>query len=546
MPTEARNLIVRQHRTAVFYLLPKIHKVGVPGRPIVSAYNCPTEHIARYLDSILQPIVASQPTYVKDTNHALEVFDGFRFQQGKPRFLFSMDVKSLYTSIPHNEGLLALEHYLNLRSRLDPPTHVLLRLAELLLTSNCFTFNNRYFLQKRGVAMGSCLGPSYACLFMSYQEHLIFESYQGVFPDLYRRYIDDGVGAASLERDELLQFINYICNFNPAIQYTYEISELTINFLDILLRTDGDSIVTSIYTKPTDSHSYLQYGSSHPSRCKDSIPFSQLLRLRRICSVDSDFREKAAEFCSYFNQRGYPNSVTSSALEKVSSLSRDVCLNNYRVNHHSNERPILTLTYHPLSIRVKNVIYKHLNILRSNQATSSTFTDIPLTAWRRDTNLNNILVHTEQRGIDNTHGSFPCDRTRCNTCPFITNTNHVFGPKNSMAVTDIFTCTTTNVVYCITCLKCGLLYVGSTIRRLGDRFAEHLRLTRQNNHCYPVSVHFNTNDHSVSDMSISGIYRVSGNEDLLRLKEEEIIFRLGTFEPNGINKQFTSFPINIV
>ena len=227
----------------------------------------------------------------------------------------------------------------------------------------------------------------------------------------------------------------------------------------------------------------------------------------------------------------------------MSSLSREICLNNYRVNHRTNERPILTLTYHPLSIRVKNVIYKHLNILRSNPETSSTFTDIPLTAWRRDNNLNDIFVHTEHSGRDDTRGSFPCDRARCNTCPFIVNTDHVFGPKNSTAVTSKFTCTTTNVVYCITCLKCGLLYIGSTIRRLGDRFTEHLRLTRQNNHCYPVSAHFNNNDHNVSDMSISGICRVSGNEDLLRQKEEETIFRLGTLEPFGLNKQFTSFPI---
>uniref|UniRef100_A0ABM0MZ22 Uncharacterized protein LOC102800581 n=1 Tax=Saccoglossus kowalevskii TaxID=10224 RepID=A0ABM0MZ22_SACKO len=57
LPIEAKNLIVRRPRTSVFYLLPKIHKVNNPGRPIVSACNCPTEHIARYLDSMLRPII---------------------------------------------------------------------------------------------------------------------------------------------------------------------------------------------------------------------------------------------------------------------------------------------------------------------------------------------------------------------------------------------------------------------------------------------------------------------------------------------------------
>ena len=49
----------------------------------------------------------------------------------------------------------------------------------------------------------------------------------------------------------------------------------------------------NVYYKPTDSHSYLLYSSSHPSHVKNSIPFSQFLRLRRLCGDDSDFSEKS-------------------------------------------------------------------------------------------------------------------------------------------------------------------------------------------------------------------------------------------------------------
>ena len=165
-----------------------------------------------------------------------------------------------------------------------------------------------------------------------------------------------------------------------------------------------------------------------------------------------------------------------------------------RINWHDQKsntnRPTLALTYHPFSTRVKNIIYKHFNILRSNRVTNSLFPAVPLTAWRRDTSLRDMVVHTEQHGLEVNAGSFPCDRTRCGTCRFIINTNHVFGPKNSVPVTSRFTCISTNVVYCITCQKCGFLYIGSTVRRLGDRFVEHLRLTRQKNRNYPVYMHF--------------------------------------------------------
>ena len=58
--------------------------------------------------------------------------------------------------------------------------------------------------------------------------------------------------------------------------------------------------------QPTDSHSYLLYSSSHPSHVKNSIPYSQFLRLRRLCSDDSDFSLKSEEVCDFFDKRGYP------------------------------------------------------------------------------------------------------------------------------------------------------------------------------------------------------------------------------------------------
>ena len=40
------------------------------------------------------------------------------------------------------------------------------------------------------------------------------------------------------------------------------------------------------------SHSYLLYSYSHPLNVKNSIPFSQFLRLRRLCSYESNFSDE--------------------------------------------------------------------------------------------------------------------------------------------------------------------------------------------------------------------------------------------------------------
>ena len=111
----ARLLTKHHPKLPTFYLLPKIHKFNNPGRPIVLACSCPTEHISKYLDAVLQPLVHSLPTYIKDSTHALNLIEDINQNPNfEPKDLFTMDVTSLCTCIPHSDGLKALEHFLNL------------------------------------------------------------------------------------------------------------------------------------------------------------------------------------------------------------------------------------------------------------------------------------------------------------------------------------------------------------------------------------------------------------------------------------------------
>ena len=81
-----------------------------PGRPIVSTCSCPTELISSFLDKIMASIIRSLPSYVKDSQHALQIFRDFNFL-GEGKLIFTMDITSLYTVIPNGEGLLALKHF---------------------------------------------------------------------------------------------------------------------------------------------------------------------------------------------------------------------------------------------------------------------------------------------------------------------------------------------------------------------------------------------------------------------------------------------------
>ena len=106
---------------------------------------------------------------------------------------------------------------------MDPPSHTLLRIAELVLTLNS-VFNGEHYKQIGGVAMGSKLGPNYACLFVGYVEEQMLRDYTGIKPDLYKRYMDDVAGAASCTEDDLKQFLTFASNYHPKLEYTWSIS----------------------------------------------------------------------------------------------------------------------------------------------------------------------------------------------------------------------------------------------------------------------------------------------------------------------------------
>eukprot|EP00061_Rhincodon_typus_P006068 g26308.t1 len=168
-----------------------------------------------------------------------------------------MDVQSLYTSIPRQDDLRALHFFLEQRPEPSPPTSTLLRLAELILTLNNFSFNSSHLLQVKGLAKDTPMGPSYACLFMGYMEYSLFQSYSGPHPQLFLQYIDDIIGAASRSCLELEKFINFTSNFHPALTFTWSISDSSLPFLDISVSISGDRLATNIHYKATDSHSYL-------------------------------------------------------------------------------------------------------------------------------------------------------------------------------------------------------------------------------------------------------------------------------------------------
>ena len=138
-------------------------------------------------------------------------------------------------------------------------------------------------------------------------------------------------------------------------------------------------------------------------------------------------------------------------------------------------------------------------------------------------------------------GTFKCAHSRCKTCPFIHNVEKISGPKRSIKITDHFTCTSANVIYCITCTYCNKLYIGETVRRIGDRFREHLRDVERNDKdaSKPVAEHLNLPNHSKQHMAVCGLSLHLGSLESRKILEQKFIFQIGTLNPNGVHERFS-------
>ena len=183
-----KTLYNKASRTPNFCMLPKIHKPNNPGRPIMNGIESITEKISAYVDQQIRHFVPRIPIYLKDTTHLIYILLGKKL--APEDILVTIDVQTLYTKIPHTEGIQALNRILE-ETNTDPMKKLLIcRLANLVLTKNYFSFNKRLYRQIQGTTMGTRMAPSYANIFMKYVATQLIDT-SPKKPKIWLRFIDD-------------------------------------------------------------------------------------------------------------------------------------------------------------------------------------------------------------------------------------------------------------------------------------------------------------------------------------------------------------------
>lgn len=542
----------------VFYTLPKVHKslTDPPGRPIVAQNDSLLSPLSEFVDFYIKEHVQKLPAFIRDTTDFINKIADLP-NLADDVILVTFDIASLYTNIPHDGGLEALQFYLQDRDDATPPNHFLVDLAAYVMKKNYFMFNGDFFLQVSGTSMGSICAPNYANLFVGFfEKHFVMNPDVNVhLPKLlnWSRFIDDIFCVFQGSINELHDFFNKLNNFDENLTFTMEFSKEKVHFLDMWVINDNGRLTTTLYRKETDKNTLLLANSFHPTPLKRGLPKSQFYRLRRICETTEDYLKEAADMAGRFLQRGYPNEWVQKAHEAALKKPRADLLKKSKRKEKKFSVTCIT-SYSPHSHVIRPIFKKHWHILKSDPELKNIMQEMPLFVHKRDTNLRDMLVHADfthykpRRASQRLLSPLPKGNYRCGHCAQCNNTHktqtfrHPHTNK-TFTIKSMITCTSTHVVYTLTC-PCGLMYVGKTTRQLKQRISEHKSTIRRNDRDYPVAVHFNDKGHDIATLRFCGIERVDlprrgGDHDLLlRRREAYWIFTLETLMPRGLNDEF--------
>ena len=137
------------------------------------------------------------------------------------------------------------------------------------------------------------------------------------------------------------------CTLSPQLVFKVDLT---------LLLQDG-FISTDIYSKPTDSHLYLPYNSSHPDHCKKAIPYGVALRIRRNCSTTPLLWSAVVNTKATSKQQNYNGNLVDKQFEKAMQLERSDVL---KPKTKTKKKPFpLVVDYNPrlpnISLIIKNI-----------------------------------------------------------------------------------------------------------------------------------------------------------------------------------------------
>ena len=302
-----------------FYSQTKIHKPGVPIRPIVSFRSSPLYNLNKYIANILKAHVRDENNNAKNSTTFSNYIRNVPIEDDE--IMVSFDVTSLYTNIPIIDTLNIIKDYVNNDDQCTRKTAIpqdkFLLLVHLVLRTTCYTFNFQFYQQTDSVAMGGPASSTTAEISMKAYERtaitMVLHS-----PKVWERFIDDVYSI--LKRTHLENFFNHINNLHQKSKFTME-EEINVElvFLDTLLKRNNGEISVLVYRKLTHTDQYLHYNSHHQTSCKESVVSSLFNRAYSIITNKDDLHKENARIKQVLKENGYQEIIINKIFRRITN-----------------------------------------------------------------------------------------------------------------------------------------------------------------------------------------------------------------------------------
>ena len=169
--------------------------------------------------------------------------------------------------------------------------------------------------------------------------------------------------------------------------------------------------------KPTDSHRYLLSSSCHPFYCKKGIPYSQALRLNRICSNNEFFDKRCNDLEKYLLETGYSEGIVRKEILWARAIPRDALLEKVN-NQEKRNKLTFNIIYHPVFRGARKILEELHVVLTSDDGHKKVFPDIPMIGFKNNKDLKGHLARSQLPDLDEVGRSKPCGGKRppCDLC----------------------------------------------------------------------------------------------------------------------------------
>jgi hypothetical protein len=354
------DLRIKKQIIPEFYIIPKIHKPKLAGRPIVANHSFCLNQISRWVDIKLQPVVKCCSTILSNSDTLRKELDAANrsYSLNKYYSFITADVTSLYPNIPIDIGVNLVGQVLSQVSIYDNETNsTILRGLKLVLDNSYLHFNGVVYHQIQGTAMGAPLAPCYANIFLfSLEQKWLSDPAIAPHVTIFKRYIDDifvfwfdSHPDASVRKSTLDNAIDMYNSYLPTIKITPDISTQSVNFLDLHLFKENFQCKYRTYKKTMNRFLYIPFSSYHSNSQKFAFIKTELIRLVRNSSSESYFVEDAKFFKQCLLQRGYGEFFLNLAFKQVSYALRAQYLQpKVKETHYKSDNFFVPLLRNPL------------------------------------------------------------------------------------------------------------------------------------------------------------------------------------------------------